>query len=241
MSKAVTLGRHARAILSSFAFKWKQGEHVLITGGTGSGKTSLARFLIQMRLDRGGSVVVFVAKLQEDSTIRDYYSDFTRWKTWKKKPGAHENKVLFWPAVEGKTATEAKAILREEYTKALEEISRVGKWTVVIDEGLYTTAPDGLGLSGLISAMFQLIRSASGTMMILAQRPAHLPLSVYANSTHAFIGQAREMIDVKRLANLDSGLGSKTLQKMIQANGRHDFIVVSTKDDDAPERLNLAR
>lgn len=238
---AVKLGPHARKTLAHLAMHWKQGEHVLCTGGTGSGKTAFARYLAEMRLERGGSVVVFVAKLQEDATIRDYYGDFKRWKTWKKKPRADENKILFWPDVEGKTATEAKAILKAEYAIALEEISRVGKWTVIIDEGLYTTAPDGLNLSGIISAMYQLIRSAHGTMITLAQRPAHLPLSIYANSTYAIIGQAREQVDVKRLANLDAGIDSRTMQRMIAANGRHDFLVVSTKGDMPPDRVNLMR
>lgn len=236
-----SLGGRARATLAVLASHWRQGEHVLITGGTGSGKTVFARYLAQMRLDRGGAVVVFVAKLQEDATIRDYYGDFTRWKTWKKKPKATENKILFWPDVEGKTTTEAKQILREEYENALEEISRVGRWTVLIDEGLYTTAPEGLNLSALISSMFQLIRSANGTMIILAQRPAHLPLSVYANATYAIVGQAREATDVKRLANLDAGIESRTMQRMIMANTRHDFLVVSTKGDMPPERVNLMR
>ncbi len=238
---AISLGPSARATLARMSYYWKQGEHILVTGGTGSGKTALVRYLSQIRLDRQGSVVVFVAKLQEDSTIRDYYSDFTRWKTWKRKPKANEDRILFWPDVEGKTATEAKEILKEQYRIALEEISRVGRWTVIIDEGLYTTAPEGLNLSALISSMYQLIRSANGTMITLAQRPAHLPLSIYANVSYAIVGQAREQVDVKRLANLDAGIDSRTMQRMISSNGRHDFIVISTKGDLPPERLNLAR
>lgn len=238
---AVKLGPRARASLSELSLKWKQSEHVLITGGTGSGKTALARHLAQIRLDRGGSVVVMLAKLNKDNTIEDYYGDFTRWKTWKKRPKAHENKILFWPDVEGKTATEAKAILKSEYEYALNEISRVGKWTVIIDEGLFTTSPDGLNQGSIISALFQLIRSAYGTMIILAQRPAHLPLSVYANTTFAFVGQARETIDLKRLANMDVALPSRQLSEMIASNGRHDFLVLSTKDDAIPTRLNIAK
>lgn len=238
---AVRLGPNARGILTGVALRWKQGEHVLITGGTGSGKTALARHLAQIRLDRGGSVVIMLAKLATDKTITDYYPDFTRWKTWKKRPKANENKILFWPGVEGKTATEAKGILKDEYAYALDEISRVGKWTVIIDEGLFTTDPRGLGQADRISALLQLIRSNNGTIIILAQRPAHLPLSVYANATDAYVGQASEDADLKRLANLDVSIPSKELQMMIRKNGRHDFIALSTKSDALPVRLNLAK
>lgn len=238
---AVTLGPRARGTLSSLSVRWKQSEHVLITGGTGSGKTVLARHLVGIRLSRGGSVVIMLAKLNTDSTITDHFRDFTRWKTWKKRPKAHENKILFWPDVEGKTATEAKAIMRAEYEYALNEISRVGKWTVIIDEGLFTVSPDGLGQGAIIGALYQLIRSANGTMITLAQRPAHLPLSIYANSTFAFVGQAREQADLKRLANMDVSIPSKQLAEMIAHNGRHDFLLLSTKDDVLPERINIAK
>lgn len=235
------IGRNARAQLARISQTWRQGEHVLITGGTGSGKTMLARMLIQMRLDRGGSVIVFIAKLQPDETLSKYYSDFTRWKTWKKRPNLTENKILFWPDVEGKSATEAKTILKREYAIALNEISRVGKWTVVIDEGLYTTSPNGLNFGALISDMAQLIRSAKGTMIILAQRPAHLPLAIYANLSQAFVGRASEVNDLKRLGDLDTQIPSRDMQRAIRANGRHDFIWIPIASQGLPERINLAK
>ena len=237
----VRLGRHASEQLSRLNLSWRQGEHVLVTGGTGSGKTALVRHLAQLRLDRGGSVVVFVAKLQPDKTITDYYRGWTRWKTWKDRPSLTDNRIIFWPDVEGKSADAAVEIMRREYAHALGEISKVGKWTVIIDEGLFTTSPHGLNLSGTIANMYQLIRSGHGTMITLAQRPAHLPLEIYANISHAFIGQAKEGVDLKRLGDLDSHLSARQMQAMISANGKHDFLWIPVSNGGAPERLNLAR
>lgn len=220
---------------------WKQGDHCLITGGTGSGKTELARHLDEIRIRRGGSVVVFVCKLQPDNTILKSYAGWTRWKKWKKRPNATENRILFWPDVEGKTAREATEIMKREFEYALDQISATGKWTVHIDEGLFVSSPAYLGLGATIGMMYALMRSSKGTMITLAQRPAHLPVSIYANLSHAFVGRASELPDLKRLADMDSVTNSKTLQRMINQNGKHDFIWIPVGTDWPPERINLAR
>lgn len=237
---AVKLGPVTRQQMARVALVWHQGQHVLITGATGSGKTQLARELLQIRLDRGGSVVVFLAKLQPDETITRYYKDFTRWKTWKTHPSVVDKRILLWPDVEGKDTDEATVILKREYMHALREISKVGKWTVLIDEGLWTTDPQGLGLGKQISAMFQLIRSAHGTMIIAAQRPSNLPLSIYANVSEAFIGRASERDDVKRLASLSTSIPANTLANIIRHNGLHDFTWVDCNGQSLPERVNLS-
>lgn len=244
MPPAFKLGPKAANQLALVKATWRQGEHVLITGGTGSGKTLLARYLDQMRIDAGGSVVVFVAKLQPDSTITNYYSakdGWVRWKKWR-KPSITDRKILLWPAVEGKDYHEAKAIMKEVFAEALSQISKMGLWTVHIDEGLMMTDREsGLGFTSDIASMYALMRSARGTMITLSQRPMHLPLSIYANLSWAFIGKAKELADVKRLANLDGSLDSRALSLMIRRNSKHDFVMVPIAQDREPERINLAK
>jgi len=220
---------------------WRQGEHVLITGGTGSGKTLLARELDQIRLDRGGAVVVFVCKLKPDDTIRDNYKGWTRWTSWKKNPTMTENRILFWPKVEGLPLNDAVKLMKTEFEHALDEIGKIGKWTVHIDEGLFVSSPQYLGMGSTMGMLYQMMRSSKGTMITLAQRPSHLPVSIYANLSHAFVGRASELPDLKRLADMDSMVNSKVLQRMINQNGKHDFIWIPIGSDSIPERMNLAR
>jgi energy-coupling factor transporter ATP-binding protein EcfA2 len=223
---------------------WKQGEHVMITGGTGSGKTHLARQLDEIRIRRGSSVIVFVCKLQPDETLETYYNKkdgWVRWTTWKSRPNITETKILFWPKVEGLDVQEAVHIMKREFERALLEISKDGKWCIHIDEGLFTTSPSYLNLGPLVGSMFNLMRSSKGTMIALAQRPAHMPVSIYANLSHAFVGRASELPDLKRLADLDGMTNSRELQKMIANNGKHDFIWIAVGQDWPPERVNLAR
>jgi len=234
------IGPRAKASLSQLSRVWKQGQHVLITGSTGSGKTRLAREVDDIRLRRGGNVVVFLCKTQPDPTIEQDYKGFTRWTTWHKRPSVKENRILFWPKVEGKSFDEAIVIMRREFKHAFAEISKTGRWTVHIDEGLFVTSPHFLGLSNEVGLMYQFLRSAKGTMIALAQRPAHLPLTIYSNISHAFIGRASEAADIKRLADMGGRTSSRTLQRMISENGAHDFLWIPIGTNADPVRINLA-
>lgn len=236
-----TVGPIARRQLDRLALTWPQGAHVLVTGGTGSGKSLLTRHLDQIRIDRGGYVVVFVSKLQTDETFRRAYRGWTRWKTWHTHPRPSENRILLWPAVEKKTPTEAIAIMAREFKKALDEIGRSGRWTVHIDEGLLVTSPQYIGLAAELGAMSALIRSAHGTLIILAQRPAHLPLVLYSNVTHVFAARASESADVKRLAEIDGPHSSRDIRDRILSLQNHDFLHISAGQSTEPEVINLAR
>lgn len=238
------IGPRTREQFARLSTVWNQGDHVLVTGGTGSGKTLLARQLDEIRIQRGGSVIVFVCKLQPDETIHEHYSKrdgWVRWTTWKKHPNMTENKILFWPKVEGLSPKEATVIMKREFENALEHIGKTGKWTVHLDEGLFITSPAYLNLGPTVGMMYALMRSSKGTMITLAQRPAHLPVSIYANLSQAFVGRASELPDLKRLADMDSLTNSKVLQRMISQNGKHDFIWIPVGQDWPPERVNLAK
>jgi energy-coupling factor transporter ATP-binding protein EcfA2 len=244
MAKTFEIGPTSKTQLAALSRAWKQGQHVLITGGTGSGKTRLARELDEIRIARGGYVVVFVCKLRPDDTITDYYNardGWVRWKRWKTRPRINENKILLWPDVEGKPVKDAVALMGAVFAEALDAISRNGKWTVHIDEGLFMSSPSYLNFGREMGMMYALMRSAKATLITLAQRPAHLPVAIYANIDHAFVGRASEPADLKRLANMDSGMPSRELQKLIMRNGKHDFLWIRLGQEKEPQVINLAQ
>lgn len=235
------LGPVARMQLTRLGLMWEQGEHILVSGGTGSGKTRLARSIIDERLARGGHVVILFGKLKPDDTITTHYRDFKRWKTWRKRPGVTERKILLWPAVEGMEMDDAAREMHHVFDKALRHIGRHGDWTVVVDDGLFVTSPHFLGLGPLLAMMHMLIRSANGTLVTLAQRPAHIPVTIYPNITYAFVGRASERNDVSRLADLGGREGSRKLATQIQANGTHDFTWITVGKPYDSEQINLLR
>lgn len=234
-------GPKTRAQLARLRSTWKQGEHVLISGSTGSGKTALARHVIELRAQNGGHVVVFCMKPLEDKTIVDDYKDFERWKKWKKRPSSWEKRILLWPDVSKAKGDKDKIldIQSEVFQEAFNGINHAGRWAVQVDEGLYTTSPTFLNMSADLAMSHAIGRSGDLTMVTLTQRPSHLPLILYGSASHAFVGRTREASDTKRLAELGSKEGGKELAGRIAAQGRHDFLWIPVAPDWPAERVNL--
>lgn len=238
----VDIGPKTFEQLSRLGRVWKQGEHILISGPTDSGKTTLARKIVQLRLDRGGHVVVFCMKPLEDPTIIREYGDWDRWKDWKKRPKSYENRILIWPDV-SKAKGNKDAILEIQkavFSRAFDGINAVGNYTVQVDEGLYTVYPQFLNMSGELAMAHAIGRSGKLTMVTLTQRPSHLPLILYGSAAHAFVGRTREASDQKRLAELGAREGAKALATRIADQGRRDFLWVPVAPDWPAERVNVS-
>lgn len=227
--------------LVRMAMHWDQGQHVLVSGGTGSGKTRLARELIDIRVRHGGHVVVFFGKLRPDDTITNFYGDFKRWTEWHRRPHITENKILLYPKVEGLDLEDAVREMHRVFNDALRHIGKTGDWTVLIDDGLFVTSPHFLDLSHIVAMMHMLIRSSHGTLLSLIQRPSHFPVTVYPNISEAFVGRASERSDVQRLAELAGKENSFDLMQRIRQNGTHDFTWITVGRNYSPEQINLAR
>lgn len=234
------IGPRSREQLSRLGREWKQGQHLFISGGTGLGKTTLARPIIQHRVDSGGFVIVMVCKIRPDRTITTDYKGFTRWEKFKKRPNRWENQVLLMPDLSGMPFTKALPIQRAIFRDAYDQLSEVGRWTVVTDDALYVCSNRFLGLSDELAGLQVMGRSSGLTSVVLTQRPSHIPLESYDSMEHAFIGATREDLDSKRLANLGGRQAAKQIQERVSRLPRYNFLWIPVRSGQEPEVINLA-
>ncbi len=220
---------------------WNTGEHVLVSGGTGSGKTTLASKIVKLRLDRGAYVVNFVAKPNADETILKEYAGWSRWTEWKRKPNQGERRVLLWPDTSKcRGRKEIISHQRSVFLKAIERLMVSGRWTVQFDEGLYMVDPTFANMSADIAMAHALGRSADLTLITLCQRPANLPLIIYGSADHAFASQTRVEADMLRLANLGGGQDKRELGKMLSNLRKRDFLWIPARAEGIdPQVVNL--
>lgn len=236
------IGPEATRFLEEMGRGWQQGQHFLISGGTGSGKTMLAREIFELRAGRpGGTHMVFLCKLQPDETITNEYKGYTRWREWKKKPGPGESRVLIWPETEKCSSIDAMAELQKQvFEDCLNQLAKVGKWSVQIDEGLFFCKT--LGLSQQLEVLYTMGRSAKLSLGTLSQRPSFLPLSLYSNSTFALASQTNERVDVDRLANMGGRTGSKERGAILSGLDVYDFLFIGNKASKVSDRVvNLGK
>lgn len=236
------IGSHTRYQMRKLARIWKQGEHLIISGDTGSGKTTLGREIDQIRIDKGGHVVLFVAKLSPDKTILEDYKGWKRWTDWKRNPSPSDNRILLWPDTDkGKSLREKRAIQREVFVNAIDTLADRGKWTVDFDEGLYMCSPQFMNLGDEVALLHQMGRSSGLTIITKMQRPSNVPLVVYGSASNAFLGRTRQDTDLKRLAELGGRENARQLQSRLSALGRRDFLWIPVSEDWPPELVNVRR
>ena len=241
MSGKLVLGPRALEQMMRYRRVSEQGEHIIISGPTKSGKTSLVPELVRPRIERGGHVIVFVMKPKPDPTILAEFQGWTRWKKMKKKPSPHENRILLWPDTRGMNMKETLEHQKQVFADAFDVLFQVGNWTAVVDEGLYTVHSEFLNMSHELAMLHSIGRTLGLSLITLTQRPAHLPLIIYSSASHAFVGKTTETSDLKRLAELGGKSSAKDTAETMTGLGRHEFLWVAKYENWPNEIVDLKK
>jgi len=191
--KVVTL----KEWLSFMRGEWYQGEHIAFLGPTGTGKTTLARALVQLR-----TYVVAIATKRNDDTLESFKKErFTIIKKWP--PHQWEKRVILWikPTSLGK-----KDILsqREIISEALSDIYLAGGWCVFLDEAGYLSTTLGQGMS--IGMLMSQARSAGLSIVCGVQRPhsiaGQIPLEILNQAKHHIFFKYEDRREIKSCAEI---------------------------------------
>jgi hypothetical protein len=202
----------------------RQGQHVLIIGTTGSGKTVLLRELL-----KGRDFVVVLGTKNNDEELYPAFEavgyDIVAPADFDPEPDRQDSHVIFRPRVTG-TGDSARKKRREAFETMLDEVFAAGNWTVAADE-LWTLTVL-LGLSTNFEEFWSAGRSEGVTVYGATQEPVYIPRLAFTASTHLFLFQNSDDERIKRIAQLSAG-HSALVREFLPQLPEHEFIYINTR------------
>lgn len=162
---------------------WKQGQHLVLVGDTGQGKTTLARTLLELRR----YVVVLLTK-----------ADPLAWPGWRRIHRASQ--IVATP---GGARYSLRPRYDEQHEQAEALFARVwseGGWCVYIDEGYFVERELDLR-DGLIKFLTQ-GRSNNISMVVSVQRPVDITRFLMSQTQHILCAALSDERDLKTIREI---------------------------------------
>jgi len=212
-----------------FIEAWGQGEHLVLLGKTGRGKTTFAVDALERRREqREASVVGFVTKRKDETSQKLLEAGWTKIVNWPPTYAQRKRgQIILWPPYT-KASTYPKDV-RPLFLEALDEIMDEGNWTLYLDEASYMV--ESLKLRTSMDEFFTQSRSNGITLVAGSQRPVWVSRSML--SQHCWVAAFRigDMDDARRAGEVMGNRDRYT--PVLNALGTHQFLLVDTIGDDA--------
>lgn len=207
---------------------WKQGQHIALIGKTGCGKTTLANALLPMRK----YVAVIATKPKSESLDKfaatNGYVKYQRWPgTFKEKKvtaQAYPRRIL-WPP--SHTISQALTSQRAIVGAAFNDIYGTGGWCIYVDELRFIS--ETLGLKFAVELFVQQGRELGISFIGGMQRPKFVPLSIYANSSHFFFWQEKDVRNLETISAINS-VDSFFIRNVMTQLPEHEFLYIHSPD-----------
>lgn len=205
----------------------RQGMHLLFSGPTQSGKTTLCRIVASLR-----DYVVVLGTKPKDRSLERYVADgYVRLDHWPptrsdiRKCSGDGCHFIVWPKMTTRQDLRKHTGL---YLKVLDQVYAEGHWTVVVDEGLWMCNPKGLGLGDVISDIAYGSASNMVSLYLLVQRPANVPPITWTSVAQALLFHMGRTDDVRELASLGTYDPRAAVVAMQHLTG-HQFLDLPTR------------
>lgn len=206
-------------------FNWSSGEHVVIIGPTGSGKSVLMRSLLWRR-----DWAVVLCSKKKDATYTDYlkegYTRAVKWPPPLPPRGQVSQHVLLWPKI---TTIADLDTLNPVFRKALNAVFVDEGWAVGLDD-LYYLCQEAK-LQKPIAALNQQVRSLGVSLVACMQRPAWVPRTTWDQASHAFIRTLADADDVRTIRGL-SRVSARELEEYTRLLRRYEWLYLPVAHGD---------
>lgn len=218
------------------SLEWEPGEHTIVIGPTGKGKSTLVTSLLVYRELRNAHVLVIATKAmnsfsnltpdspfqtqrQLESHPRGYYLT----PTWKMGMIEDHQRIVLWVPYIG---TGSVMDQRNESEAALQDVMSQGGFTVYIDELRWFV--DRMKLKDWVVDLWTQGRELGISAIGSTQRPVWVTRDVYANSTHFYIWGTEDEEDLRRLGGI-GGMDNKAVRRAVASLQGHNCLYINAK------------
>ncbi|MGH7189764.1 MAG: hypothetical protein ACRD2H_13945 [Terriglobales bacterium] len=203
---------------------YRQNQHVTLIGPTQTGKTTIAREILEAR-----ECVIAIAIKPEDEVAESFVEYGYRIqekrdiptveKAGRPVPHPAYRRIVLWPRAEQdrdgrwRSIPQMTAYQRSVIMDAINYVRKARRWTLFTDD-LNTLAED-LKLGPEVKWILRNGASAKISLVGAGQRPAWLPREAYSSPEHLFFLATNDADDLDRLSNIGAGVDKKELAHVI--------------------------
>lgn len=216
----------------TYAFDWRQDQHLGAVGPTDQGKTTLIYHVLDRR-----KYIAYLSIKTRDETLNAYakHGGFERIEEWppmRKRLGRSRPytakempRRLLWPDA---TQLDSEANQATQFDKALHDIYASGGWCTVLDDFWYLAHI--LKFERTTKKMLANARSNDIPLAIAAQRPSGNRLvELFDQTTHLFFFRDNDEPNLKRISGVGA-LSSRAIQGFVANLEPFQALYVNTRN-----------